>query len=50
MAKFKAFIAHMFESKWEYSDYEMVRTHKETGKVEYWNVDDWGGFWLDTPM
>jgi hypothetical protein len=50
MSKFKAFIAHMFTSKWEYSEGMEVRMHKVTGKVEYWNVDDWGGWFDSEPM
>lgn len=47
MAKLKSFIAHMFESKWTYNEYFTVRVHKETGKIEYYDRDDWGGWWQD---
>lgn len=50
MSKLKAFIAHMFTSKWEYSEGMNVRTHKVTGKVEYDNYDDWGHWWASEPM
>ena len=50
MAKLKAFIAHMFESKWTYSADMNTRIHKETGNVEYYWRDDWGGWYESEPM
>jgi hypothetical protein len=50
MKTLKAIVAHMFESPWTYSDHCNVRTNKVTGKVEYWHVDPWGGWYDDEPQ
>jgi hypothetical protein len=50
MSKLKAFIAHMFESKWIYNEDASVRVHKETGKTEYRHCDGFGGWWADEPF
>jgi hypothetical protein len=50
MKTIKFFLSRLFASNYTYNDAYTVRVHKETGKVEYLNFDDWGSFWLPTPM
>lgn len=50
MNKLKSIFNRVFTSPWVYSHDCNVRTHKETGKVEYYWRDDWGGWWDSEPM
>lgn len=50
MKTLKAFFARLSSSKWEYDNYNGTRTHKETGKMEYFWFDDWGSWYANKPM
>jgi hypothetical protein len=50
MNKLKSIFNRMFESSWAYSHDCNVRTHKDTGKVEYLWFDDWGHWYDSVPM
>lgn len=50
MSIIKALIKYVFNDPWTYSMDGSIRVHKDTGKTEYRNWDEYGA-WYDTePM